>query len=237
MALRALALVSRRRRRGCRRWPLALSRRPIARARRAALDHRQLARPDAGQRLVEVGVHEVVLGSCLSRGTTRRPEPAVSRLRTGRRCWGSTSSRNDLRGEAVLLVDRMQMVQHRVGGFQHVRHQRFPDALLQPVEVEALLGLLGLALELALDHVGQERVQLRAHQVVAGRVRLAHRADGRPGVQHVPDLRRRCRDPARRAVTSLVKPSTGWRGCMARSARRAFLKMSGSSAASMMASS
>ena len=31
-------------------------------------------------------------------------------------------------------------------------------------------------------------MQLRAHQILAGRVGLAHRADGRPGVQHVPDL-------------------------------------------------
>ena len=94
----------------------------------------------------------------------------------------------DLRREAAHLVDRMEMVEHSVGGVQHVRHQRFPDALLEPVEVQPALGLLGLSLELALDHVGQEGVQLRAHQVVAVHVCLAHGADGRPGIQHVPDL-------------------------------------------------
>ena len=46
----------------------------------------------------------------------------------------------------------------------------------------------GFLLELALDDIGQERVQLGAHQVVAVRARLAHRADGGAGVQHVADL-------------------------------------------------
>ena len=129
------------------------------------------------------------------------------------------------------------MLQDRIRSLQHLGHQRLADALLEPVEAEPALRLLRLALELALDDVGKEGVQLGAHEIVAVRVRFPHRADGRAGIQHIAHLRGAFwielvePDLVGEAVHRLAVDA--WQTASS----RAFLKMSGSSAASMMASS
>src|SRR5262245_2711779 len=119
----------------------------------ALRDDGELARPDAGQRRIKIGVHEVArLVVAVAR---RDPQTRTRRKQVADRTQVLRVDlvEEDLRGEAAHLVDRVQVLEHRIGGLQHVRHQRFADALFQPIEVEPPLGLFRLALELALDDV------------------------------------------------------------------------------------
>ena len=80
----------------------------------------------------------------MSRCTTRRLEPAVKQVAHRAQVLLVDLVEKDLRGETVHFIDRMQMVQHGIGSLQDLGHQRFADALLEPVEVQAPLGFLRL---------------------------------------------------------------------------------------------
>ena len=78
------------------------------------LVHRQLARPDAGERRIEVGVHEEARGVVLVARHHAQAGAGGQQIAYGAQMHLVDLVEEDLRGEAAHLVDRVQMLQHRI---------------------------------------------------------------------------------------------------------------------------
>ena len=146
----------------------------------------------------------------LSRCTTRRLEPAVSTLRTGRTCSGRHLVHEDLGREAVPLVDRMQIVAARPRRSRLTGAQRLASCASRArrAPVRAASRRTGSSARFLID-VAQELVKL-ARAPDSGRPRRASRTA--PMVAPAFSTSRTW--PARLRVelvqaTSLVKPSIG----------------------------
>ncbi len=144
----------------------------------------QRAGANTGQRLIEVAVDEE-----LARGLALALHAAECGAGVERRAHralviGFDFAEVDLGGEAAVLVDRVHVVQHRLGVLVDVGQQRHADDLLQLGEIDVRL----VGLERALGDDRQELVELGAHEVAVARLVVLDSADGRAGVEHAQHL-------------------------------------------------